>query len=178
MRSPSGLSEVGHWIGVPSGPFLVSWTGAVGWTKRGVKVSHKNHATSPHTKSCSLSTKHRENREKLPWELVVSQGVVTKLKTQIVRGKKPLKTQIVTKLKNSNCDKTQKLKFWQNSKTETETEHNIFMVIPCRNVTKFINSNCDKAKKENCDKTQNSNCDKTKKVKLQQNLKTQIVTKI
>ena len=27
-----------------------------------------------------------------------------------------LKTQIVTKLRNSNCDKTQKLKFWQNLK--------------------------------------------------------------
>ena len=26
-----------------------------------------------------------------------------------------LKTQIVTKLKNSNCDKIQKLKLWQNS---------------------------------------------------------------
>ena len=38
MRSPSCLSEVGHWIGVPSGPFLVSRTGAVGWTKRRVKV--------------------------------------------------------------------------------------------------------------------------------------------
>ena len=38
VRSPSCLSEVGHWIGMPSGPFLVSRTGAVGWTKRGVKV--------------------------------------------------------------------------------------------------------------------------------------------
>ena len=27
------------------------------------------------TKSCNLSTKHRENREKLPWEFVGSQGV-------------------------------------------------------------------------------------------------------
>ena len=32
------LSEAAHWIGVPSGPFLVSRTGAVGWTKRRVKV--------------------------------------------------------------------------------------------------------------------------------------------
>ena len=69
-----------------------------------------------------------------------------------------------TKLKNSNCDKTQKLKLRPNTKI--------------LNVTKFKNSNCDKTKKENCDKTQNSNCDKTQKLKLQQNLKTQIVTKL
>ena len=67
---------------------------------------------------------------------------------------------------------TQKLKWWQNSKTETETKHKIFK---CDNIQ---NSNCDKTKKENCDKTQNSNCDKTQKLKLRQNFKTQIVTKL
>ena len=39
--------------------------------------------------------------------------------TQITKLQKNPKTQIVTKLKNSNCDKTQivtKLKLWQNSK--------------------------------------------------------------
>ena len=66
----------------------------------------------------------------------------------------------MTKLKNSNFDKTQKLKLRPNAK---------FL-----NVTKFKNSNCDKTKKENWDKTQNSNCDKTQKLKLRQNLKTQI----
>ena len=35
-----------------------------------------------------------------------------------------------------------------------------------------------KLKKEKFDKTQNSNCDKTPKLKLRQNLKTQIVTKL
>jgi hypothetical protein len=69
-----------------------------------------------------------------------------------------------TKLKNSNCEKTQKLKVWPITKI--------------LNATKFKNSNCDKTKKENCDKTQNSNCDKTQKLKLQQNLRTQIVTKL
>ena len=39
------------------------------------------------------------------------------------------KTDIVTKLKNSNCDKTQKLKLWTNSKTQI--------------VTKLKNQNCD-----------------------------------
>ena len=57
------------------------------------------------------------------------------------------------KLKNSNCDKTQKLKVRPNTKI--------------LNVTKIKNSICDKTKKKNCDKTQNStklknsNCDKT-----------------
>ena len=96
-----------------------------------------------------------------------------------------LKTQIVMKLKNSNGDKTQKLKLWQNSKTQI--------------VTKLKNSNCDNLKtqivtteiltKQNYDKTQvvtklknskcdkiqivtklkNSKCDKNKKFKLWQN---------
>ena len=57
----------------------------------------------------------------------------------------------MTKLKNSNCDKTQKLKLRPNTKI--------------LNVTKFKNSNCDKTKK-NFDKIKNSNCDKTKKIKL------------
>ena len=55
--------------------------------------THKNHATS--------QQKHRQNHEKLPWELVGCQGV-----------------EVIKK----NCDKTQKLKFkkkiklWQNLK--------------------------------------------------------------
>ena len=69
----------------------------------------------------------------------------------------------MTKLKNSNCDKTQKLKLRPNTKV--------------LNVTTFKNSNCDKIKKKNCDNTQNSNCDKTQKLKLRQNSKTQIVEK-
>ena len=64
------------------------------------------------------------------------------------------KTQIVMKLKNSNCDETQKLKLQWNSKTQT--------------VMKLKSSNCDK----------NSNVEKTQKLKLWQKSKTQIVTKL
>ena len=50
------------------------------------------------------------------------------------------KTWIVTKLKYSNFDKTQKHKLRQNSKTET--------------MTKLKNSICDKTRKNlNCDQT-------------------------
>ena len=94
---------------------------------------------------------------------------------------------MVTKLKHSNYDKTQKLKWLQNSKAQI--------------VTKLKNSNCDQPKKIppcdenqklklwqnyknlNCDETQklkwwqNSNCDKTQKLKVWQNSKTHIVTK-
>ena len=61
----------------------------------------------------------------------------------------------MTKLKNSNCDKTQKLKLWQNSKW-------------------------DKTPKSNWDKTENANCEKKKlkKVNLWQNSKTPIVIEV
>ena len=71
----------------------------------------------------------------------------------------------MTKLKNLNFDKTQKLKLWQNSKSQI--------------VTKLKNLNFDKTRKP-----ENSNCDTTKivtklkKIKLGQNAKTQIVTKL
>ena len=82
-----------------------------------------------------------------------------------------LKTQIVIKLKNSNCDQTQELKLWKikklkllyNSKTEM--------------VTELKNSNSYKTNKKN------SNYNKTKlvtKLKWWQNSKcdkTQVVTK-
>ena len=51
-------------------------------------------------------------------------------------------------IKNSNCDKTQKLKLWQNSKSKMVT------------------------------KLKNFNGDKTQKLKLWHNLSTQIVTKL
>ena len=81
--------------------------------------------------------------------------------------------------RQSPCDKTQKLKLWENSKTQI--------------VRKLKNSNCDesqkleivtKLKNLNCDKTQklkNSNSDNTQELKLwqyQENLKTQNVTKL
>ena len=82
---------------------------------------------------------------------------------------------MVTKLKNSNCDKTQNLKMWQNStcdKTQVVTKLKLWR-----------NSNCDK--NSSCDKTQivtklklwektqklkcdNSECDKTRELKLWQ----------
>ena len=71
------------------------------------------------------------------------------------------KTQIVTELKNFNCDKTQKIKFWQYSKTQI--------------VTKLKNTNTDKTQKlklwQNSKnlivtKLKNSNCDQIKKIKL------------
>ena len=67
---------------------------------------------------------------------------------------------------------TLKLKLWQNSKTETETKHKIFK---CNKIprTQIVT----KLEKKILT-TQNSNCDKTQKLKLQQNLKTQIVTKL
>ena len=61
--------------------------------------------------------------------------------------KKNSNTQIVMKLKNSNCDETQKLKLWKNSKTQ--------IVI----------------------KLKNSKVTKLKKINLWQKSKTQIVTK-
>ena len=61
----------------------------------------------------------------------------------------------MTKLKNSNCDKTQKLKFWQSSKTETLTE--------------LKNSNCDKT--QTVIKLKNSKLNTIKQLKLWQNYK-------
>ena len=66
---------------------------------------------------------------------------------------------IVTKLKNSNYDKSQKTKLWQNSKTQI--------------VSKIKTQNT-----QNLTKLQNSNCDKTPKINLWQNRKTQIMTKL
>ena len=85
------------------------------------------------------------------------------------------------KLKNSNCDETQKLALWWDSKTQI--------------LLKLKNSNSDKTDKiklwqiSNCDKTEivkekelnNSKCDKTQnvtKLKLWPNSKTWIVTKL
>ena len=48
---------------------------------------------------------------------------VTNLKK--IKFGKTKKTQIMTKLKNSNCDKTQKLKLRQNSKTQIVTKRNL-----------------------------------------------------
>ena len=96
-----------------------------------------------------------------------------------------LKTQMVTKLKKSNCDKTQKLRLWQNSKKSK-----------CDKTWKLKQSNYDKTQvvtklklwqKSNFDKNQNvtkiklwsknketnsmgqkSNCEKTQEFKVWQ----------
>ena len=60
----------------------------------------------------------------------------------------------ITKLKNSNWDKTQKLKLWQNEKTWTVTK---LKKSNCHLTKKNLwwqKSYCDKLKKLNCDKTQ------------------------
>ena len=50
-------------------------------------------------------------------------------------------TQIVTKLKKSDCEKTQKLKSWQKSKTEIVTKHKK------QTVSKIKDLGCDKNQK-------------------------------
>ena len=111
------------------------------------------------------------------------------------------------KLKNSNCDDTQKLKLLWNSKTQIvmklensncdKTQTQIVMNpnnSKCDEIQKlklWQNSNCDKFqivtklklyKNSNCDKTwklKNSNCEeKNQKLKFWQNSKTWIVTKL
>ena len=79
--------------------------------------SSDSNYSSDSSDQTTLYTKHRKNREKLPWELVGCQGV------EVIK-------KIVTKLKNSNCEKkTKKLNLWQKSK-------NLI-------VTKLKNSNCE-----------------------------------
>ena len=63
----------------------------------------------------------------------------------------------MTTPRNSNCDKTQKLKLWPNSKTWIVTKQNkIFFLTKLENLI----------------------CDKTQKLKLWQNSRTEIVTKL
>ena len=81
------------------------------------------------------------------------------------------KTKIMTKLQNSNCDKTPKLKLWKKKKKSNFDKTQI--------VTKLNNSKCDKTQiVAKLKLWQNSNCDKTQKLKLWKNSETQIVTKL
>ena len=112
-----------------------------------------------------------------------------------------LKNLMVTKIENSNCDKTQKLKLWQKSKTQffTKLKKSICdkTQIVRKVLTKFKllqNSNCDKNQhvtklkiwqNSNCEgKTKKNHCNKTQTVtKLKksiflQNSTTKIVTKL
>ena len=73
---------------------------------------------------------------------------------------------MVTNQKNTSYDKTQKLKLWQNSKSQIGT--------------KLKNSNCHQTKKKNCKKTKKTTkFDKIQKlVPKFKNSKTHIVTKL
>ena len=78
-----------------------------------------------------------------------------------------LKTQIVTNLKNSNWDKTQKLKLWQNSKCDQTKKSN--------GDKTQKNKLCQYSKTQIVTKLKNSNCYKTKKNNVWQNPKSKIV---
>ena len=58
----------------------------------------------------------------------------------------------MTKLKHSNYDNTQKLKFRQNSETQM--------------VTKLKHLNCEKIQTQIVTKLKNTHCDQTQKIKL------------
>ena len=79
----------------------------------------------------------------------------------------------MTRPKNSNCDKIQKLKLLQFknfncAKTKTKTQI----------VTKLTISNWDNSGNQIVAKLKNSNCDPTQKLKLLQNAKKLTVTKL
>ena len=99
----------------------------------------------------------------------------------------------MTKLKNSNCDTTQKLLLWQNLKAQIVTKLKLCQNSNCdksrvvTNLKLWHNSNCEKknlkiisgtkhqlwqnARTQIMTKNKNSNYDKTQKLKLWQNLK-------
>ena len=67
----------------------------------------------------------------------------------------------MTKLKNSNGDETQKLKWRQNLQVQVVTK------LKTQIVTNLNKLNCDKTKKNQIvTKVKNSNCDKSQKLKL------------
>ena len=86
-------------------------------------------------------------------------------------------TKILMKFINSKCDETQKLKWWQNSKSQIVTKPKKSKCDKTQNVKK-------KMKTSKCDKTQivtkleNSNYDKTLKLKFGPNSETHILTKL
>ena len=87
------------------------------------------------------------------------------------------------KLKNSNCDKTQKQKFWQLKNLNLDKTQIVrrkkLKNSKCEKLKLWQNSNSnyDKLKTQIVTKLKNSNCDE-KKLKLLWNSKTQIVTKL
>ena len=82
-----------------------------------------------------------------------------------------LKTQNVTKLKNTNCDKTKK-KLWQLK--NTNCDHSKTQIVTKLKKFKLWQN----SKFQIVTNPYPSNCDKTPKLKLWQNLKINIVTKL
>ena len=93
------------------------------------------------------------------------------------------KNQFLTKLTNSNCDKTQKPKLWQNSKTQIVTKLNnlncdktqklkMWQITKMQTVTNLKTQIVTKLKNWNVTKLKNTNCDKTQQLKFWQNSKT------
>ena len=91
---------------------------------------------------------------------------------------------MLTNKKNINCNKTPKVKLWQNSKTEIMTnlrnsnKKKIKNIIRDKTQTQMVTKlKCQQNSSSNSNKNQNLNCDKTQKLKCWPNSKTQIVQK-
>ena len=82
------------------------------------------------------------------------------------------KTQIVSQLKNSKCDKTQKFKIRQNSNTQIVTKLKFWQNLNCDKTLTVTRLNLWQNLKQKI-----SNCDNLKQHKLWQNWKAQIIIK-
>ena len=90
-------------------------------------------------------------------------------------------TEIVTNLKNSKCDKTQKLKWWPYQNCKKKKVKNSHCDKTFFSFTTFLSHEIvflKKSKNQIVTTLKNSNCVKTQKLKLRQNSKTQVVTKV
>ena len=105
------------------------------------------------------------NKKKILWKKICDENskslVVTQLTSKLWKN---LKTQNVMYVKNSNCNKTQKLKWWQSSRTEI--------------VTELKNSKCDKTQKLMCVKIQKPNMWQNLLIQIWQNSETKIFEKL
>ena len=84
----------------------------------------------------------------------------------------------MTKLKNSKSNITQKIQFWQNSKTYFVTKLNNLNCYKTQNIKLWQSSKLkmwQNSKTPIVTKLKNSNCNKTQKLKLWQHSKTQIL---
>ena len=89
--------------------------------------------------------------------------------TQKLKIGQNLKTQIVTKLKNSNCDQTQKFEMQKNSKTQIVTKLIIIMGLTSntRILIYLLNYLCNRSGScdicDSCDRSDSSNSSDQKK---------------